>query len=289
MSVILITGANGQLGSELKEVSRSYYGYDFLFTDLDTIDISDPDRTSKYIAEYNPDWIINCAAYNLVDKAESEPETAMKINAHSVTNLVNAIKGTNARFIHISTDYVFSGQACEPYTETDETGPQGAYGRSKLAGEKAALMHPGTMVIRTSWLYSQFGSNFVKTILSKGREKGLLKVVFDQTGSPTYARDLAEAIMTIVSGVIRNKFAFTAGLYHYSDEGVCSWYDFATEVIREAKIDCRIIPVRSSEFLSVAKRPFYSVLDKTKIKENYELEIPHWRTSLGKCLELLNK
>src|SRR4030042_3201903 len=286
MAVILVTGANGQLGNELWTASKNYYGYDFVFTDIDTLDISSPGKTAEFVKQAAPDWIINCAAYNFVDKAESEPDKALLINGVSVRNISEAIKGSETRFIHISSDYVFDGFASVPYNEDSATNPLGAYGRSKLEGEKAALLHNGTMIIRTSWLYSSFGENFVKTIIRKGKEKGLLKVVFDQIGSPTSAADLASAIMQIVSGVIRNQTAFNAGIYHYSNEGVCSWYDFATAIINVAGLDCRVLPVLSAEYPSAVKSPSYSVLDKTKIKETYNIEIQHWRASLKKCIKL---
>jgi dTDP-4-dehydrorhamnose reductase len=287
MAVILITGANGQLGNEIKVVSKNFYGYDFIFTDIDTLDITDPLQVSDLIGKSRPDWIINCAAYNLVDKAESEPETADSVNALAVKNITEVIQGSDCRFIHISSDYVYEGKACVPYNENSQLNPLSAYGRSKLAGEKYALLHPATMVIRTSWLYSSYGHNFVKTILRHGSEKPALRVVFDQTGSPTYAADLAGAIMFIISGVIRNHFALKAGIYNYSDEGVCTWYDFATEIINESGLECRIFPVLTKDYIQVAERPAYSVMDKYKIKENYGLSIPHWRSSLKQCLKLL--
>lgn len=287
MAVILVTGASGQLGNELRAASRNFYGYDFIFTDVDTLDITDARATSDFIKSSGPDWIINCAAYNLVDKAESEPDTAMSVNALAVKNISGAIQGSECRFIHISSDYVYDGKSNVPYNETSPVNPLSAYGRSKLSGEKYALLHPGTMVIRTSWLYSSFGNNFVKTILRHAGEKESLKVVFDQTGSPTYATDLAAAIMFIISGVIRNHFALIAGIYNYSNEGVCTWYDFATEIISEAGLECRINPVLSGEYRQVAVRPSYSVMDKSKIRENYGLSIPHWRYSLKKCMKLL--
>jgi len=287
MAVILITGSNGQLGNELKVVSENFYGYDFIFTDVDTLDITNYDSTSEYIKKTQPDWIINCAAYTLVDKAESEPDKAILINGIAVNNITEAIKGTECRFIHVSSDYVYDGKSNVPYNENVAVNPQSAYGRSKLEGEKYALRHHGSMVIRTSWLYSSFGNNFVKTILRSGAEKESLNVVFDQTGTPTYAADLAEAIMGIVSGVIRNQVAMNAGIYNYSNEGVCSWFDFATEIIREAGLSCKVLPVLSKEFKQIAQRPTYSVMDKSKIKENYGLIIPHWRTSLLKCIKLL--
>jgi dTDP-4-dehydrorhamnose reductase len=287
MAVILITGANGQLGSELKNASKSYYGYDFIFTDISDLDISSPDKTADFIIKRKPDWIINCVAYNFVDKAEDEYDKALLINGTAVKNIAEVIKGSECKFIHISSDYVFDGQANIPYNENSVPNPRSAYGRSKLDGEKGALLHHGSMIIRTSWLYSSYGSNFVKTILVKAKEHDSLKVVFDQIGSPTWAADLAEAILSIIAGVIRNRIAFNAGVYHYSNEGVCSWYDLAMETVKEAGLQCKIIPILSKDYHAAAKRPFYSVLDKSKIKENYSLEIPHWRNSLKKCIKLL--
>lgn len=288
MAAILITGANGQLGNELRVLSKNYYGYDFIFTDIETLDLTNENQTREFINETNPDWIINCAAYNLVDKAESEPDKAMLVNGIAVKNITDAVRESECKFIHISSDYVYDGKNNVPYNEYSAPNPLSAYGRSKLAGEKYALQHHGSMVIRTSWLYSSFGSNFVKSILKNASEKESLKVVFDQTGTPTYAADLAGAVMSIVSGVIRNHFAMSAGVFNYSNEGVCSWYDFATEIINEAGLECKINPVLTKEYRLAAQRPEYSVLDKSKIKEIYNLSIPYWRTSLSKCIRLLN-
>jgi len=287
MAVILITGANGQLGNELKVVSEKFYGYDFIFTDVDTLDMTNPEQTAEFINTSRPDWIINCAAYNLVDKAESEPDFAMAVNGTAVNNLTKTIEGSECKLIHISSDYVYDGRLNVPYSELSPTDPLSAYGKSKLAGEKYALLHHGSMVIRTSWLYSSFGNNFVKTILKNAAGKESLRVVFDQTGTPTYAADLAEAIMHIISGVIRNQIAFNAGVNNYSNEGVCTWYDFATEIIRESNLKCDIIPVLTKDFKLAAQRPAYSVMDKSKIKENYSISIPHWRSSLQKCIKIL--
>jgi dTDP-4-dehydrorhamnose reductase len=287
MAVILVTGSNGQLGNELKIVSKKFYGYDFIFTDLQELDLTIPEQISEFIKKSKPDWIINCAAYNLVDRAESEPDAALLVNGTSVKNITEAIKGSECRLIHISTDYVFSGTSNIPYTELSVPDPSSAYGKSKLAGEKFALTHNASMVIRTSWLYSSFGNNFVKTILRNARERDSLKVVFDQTGTPTYAADCAEAIMNIVSGVIRNQFAFNAGIYNFSNEGVCSWYDFAVEIVHDAGLSCIVYPVHSDEYKVAAKRPAFSVMDKTKIKDNYNLTIPHWRDALIRCMKLL--
>ena len=287
MAIILITGAKGQLGSELKEVSKNFYGYDFIFTDIDSLDITSLEKISEFIKKSKPDWIINCAAYTLVDKAEVEPDQALLINGTAVKNITEAIRGSECRFIHVSSDYVYDGSSNVPYNENIPENPLSAYGRSKLAGEKYALLHNGSMIIRTAWLYSSFGNNFVKTILRNAAEKESLKVVFDQTGTPTYAADLAGAIMNIISGVIRNQIAMNSGIYNYSNEGVCSWYDFAREIIKESGLTCRVLPVLTKDYPQAAKRPVYSVLDKSKIKENYGLSIPHWRDSLIKCLKLL--
>ncbi len=271
----------------MKVASRNFYGYDFIFTDIDTLDITDPSQVADFVKKSQPDWIVNCAAYNLVDKAESEPETALSLNAGAVKNITDAIHGSECRFIHVSSDYVYDGKSNAPYSEDSQPNPLSAYGKSKLEGEKFALMHPGTMVIRTSWLYSSFGNNFVKTILKNASIKPSLRVVFDQTGTPTYAADLAGAIMSVISGVIRNHFALTSGVYNYSDEGVCTWYDFATEIVGEAGLECIINPVLTKDYSQAARRPAYSVMDKSKIKETYSLSIPHWRSSLKQCMKLL--
>jgi len=287
MAIILVTGADGQLGNELRLVSKNYYGYDFIFTDVSSLDITDSVKTSEFINQNKPDWIVNCAAYNLVDKAEEEPEQALLINGIAVKNIAESIKGSECKFIHISSDYVYDGKSNIPLNENIAAAPVSAYGRSKLAGELYALQHQGSMVIRTSWLYSSFGKNFVKTIIRHATEKESIKVVFDQVGTPTYAADLAAAIMNIISGVIRNQIAMNSGIYNYSNEGVCSWYDFACEIVKEAGLNCNVLPVLSNEFKQTAVRPSYSVMDKSKIKENYGITIPHWRTSLINCIKLL--
>ena len=288
MAIILITGAKGQLGNELKVVSQKYYGYDFIFTDVDTLDITNPVKTAEYIKKTRPDWIINCAAYNQVDKAESDYQTALLINGIAVKNISDSIKDSTCRFIHISTDYVFDGKSNVPYSDNSPAFPLSAYGRSKFEGEKAALTHHGSMILRTSWLYSSFGKNFVKTIIRLGNEKDSIQVVSDQTGTPTYARDLAEAIMQIISGVIRNQIAFNAGIYNYSNEGLCSWYDFAVAIIEDAGLECEVIPILSEDYPTDAKRPAYSVMNKSKIKENYNIIIPHWRSSLKRCIKIID-
>jgi len=289
MAVILITGAKGQLGNELRIVSGKYFGYDFIFTDIHELDITDPVKTKEFIETKKPGWIVNCAAYNLVDKAEGDVQNALLINSTAVRNIASVIKDSTCRFIHVSTDYVFEGNSNVPYTESSPANPLSAYGRSKLEGEKAALTHHATMVIRTSWLYSSFGNNFVKTIIKLAGQNDTIRIVSDQIGTPTYAADLAETIMYIIAGVNRNQLAFNSGIYHYSNEGTCSWYDFASAIVEEAGLKCNVVPIMTSEYPTAAKRPVYSVMSKAKIKENYNVVIPHWRTSLQRCIKEINK
>lgn len=289
MTAILVSGASGQLGSEIRERSARFGGYSFVFTDAADLDITDATATKEFIADLAPSWIINCAAYTAVDKAEDEEELATLVNGKGVENIVNAMEGTDCRLIHISTDYVFDGSSPVPYTEDDVPSPASAYGRSKLAGEKAAMRWPRTIIIRTSWLYSSYGNNFVKTILGKAGSAESINVVFDQIGSPTYASDLSAGILEVISGVIQNRHLFVPGLYNYSNEGVCSWYDLATEIVATAGSSCTVVPVRSSAYPSKVKRPAYSVLDKTRIREHYSLDIPHWRTSLNNCISKINQ
>jgi dTDP-4-dehydrorhamnose reductase len=286
MAVNLITGAKGQLGSELKVASKKYFGHDFIFTDLDTLDITDGEALHDFIKKVNPSWIINCAAYNLVDKAEEEEEQemAMMINALAVKNIVSVIRDTPCKLIHISSDYIFDGKAKIPYREFDRPNPLSVYGKSKLEGEKYALLQSTSMVIRTSWLYSFYGKNFVKTILRLAAEKDFLNVVNDQTGSPTYASDLAHAILDIVAGVNNHQIAFNAGVYHYSNEGSCTWFEFAQAILEDAGITTPVYPVSTADFPTAAVRPVFSVMNTNKITENYRLAIPHWRTSLKKCI-----
>lgn len=289
MSVILITGANGQLGKELKKLSGKFLGYKFIFTDYPELDITDPDSVKKNLITHKPGWIINCAAYNFVDKAETEPEKAFSVNSVGVRNITEAIGDSLCRLIHFSTDYVFDGKKNSPYTETDKPSPLSRYGESKLEGEKHALRHPWSMVIRTSWLYSETGSNFVKTIIRKAKEEGSLKVVNDQVGSPTWAADLASALMAVISSVDTQNAAFNGGIYHYSNKGECSWYDFAKSIISLAGIECKIEPVETSQYKSAALRPSYSVLSTKKITENYGIVIPSWENSLERCIKLMKR
>lgn len=287
MTTILVTGANGQLGCELASLASRYSGYEFIFTDIDTLNLTDKDAVAGFIGETNPSWIINCAAYTAVDRAEDEPGATFAVNAAGPANIAAAIKGTDCRLIHISTDYVFDGSKNTPYLETDEPCPDTIYGKSKLEGEINVLTHPWTIIIRTAWLYSGYGVNFVKKILSLLDEGRQPDVVFDQTGSPTYAAGLADAVLRIVSGVIRNKHPFVPGIYNYSDEGVCSWYDMAETIASHTGRPGLVRPCLTGQFPSKAHRPHYSVLNKQKIKETYDIEIHHWRKSLILCIDKL--
>ena len=287
MKTILVTGANGQLGNSIRRLAAGYPQYAFVFTDVDTLDICDAQAVNAFVKEKQVDYIINCAAYTAVDKAEDDEALCLRINRDAVRNLGEAARMAGARVIHVSTDYVFDGTSCKPYRENDQTCPVSAYGRSKLAGEEALLaVCKDSVVIRTAWLYSPFGNNFVKTMLRLGKEKEKLTVVFDQVGTPTYAADLAAAMLSVIENA--EKGSFQSGVYHYSNEGVCSWYDFTVKIHQLAGItDCKVLPVGSDSYPTKARRPHYSVLDKSKIKDVYQLEIPHWETSLRNCLERL--
>ncbi len=287
---ILVAGADGQLGSEIKELSAGIDGRTFLFTDVDSLDITSETETEVFFQKVRPDIVINCAAYTNVDKAESEPETAERINSEAAGILARLASKYHSELIHISTDYVFDGKSFRPYAETDTENPQSVYGKSKLAGERIILKEkPDSVIIRTSWLYSSFGNNFVKTMLNLGRNSNEIKVVYDQTGTPTYARDLAGVVIRL-SEILKNDPAgFTPGIYHYSNEGVASWFDFAKAVFEISGIDCKILPVLTEEFPSIAKRPHYSVLNKSKIKSTFNIEIPYWKDSLKDCLNKIKK
>ena len=283
---ILVTGANGQLGNELRVLAtEGCTGCEFLFTDIAELDICNAPAVESYVEQNGADVIINCAAFTAVDKAESEEALARKINADAPGILARAIEKRGGTMVQISTDYVFDGEACKPYTEESEVNPVSAYGRTKLDGEKAALdACRNTVIIRTAWLYSSFGHNFVKTMLKLGREREKLGVVFDQVGTPTYARDLARAIVQIVSKPV------VPGTYHFTDEGVTSWYDFTIAIHKLAGIStCKVSPLHTSDYPTPARRPHYSVLDKTKIKQTFSLEIPHWADSLKECLRIIEK
>jgi len=284
---ILVTGSNGQLGNELRELSSGFPQSEFLFTDENELDITSESQVREYFLVQNPDVIINCAAYTAVDKAESEEKNSFLVNSTATGFLAKASAVSNALFIHISTDYVFDGKACLPYAETDKTNPTSVYGRSKYAGELAVHQFASkAIIIRTSWLYSFYGNNFVKTILKYAIERGTLNIVSDQIGTPTYAKDLARAILKILPSAVQNS---GVEVYHYSNEGVASWYDFAKSIIEVSGISCIINPIPSKDYPQTASRPNYSVLNKSKIKERFSLEIPYWRDSLKDCIKILKE
>ena len=283
MKNILITGANGQLGNEMRVLSVEHPEYTYFFTDIAELDICNEQAVMDFVRVNGIQTIVNCAAYTAVDNAEDNVEICTRLNADAVGYLAKSAEACGAEFIQISTDYVFDGTAHIPYQETDPTCPNSVYGRTKLAGEQNAFaLCSRSMVIRTAWLYSAFGNNFVKTMIRLGKERESLGVIFDQVGTPTYARDLARAIFTAIrQGVV-------PGVYHFSNEGVCSWYDFSKTIHRLAGITtCHVKPLHTSEYPTKAKRPHYSVLDKSKIKKTYNLEIPYWGDSLKKCIDAL--
>lgn len=282
---ILVTGSKGQLGNEIRVLAGDYPDFDFIYTDIEELDITDPLMVESFFIANKPQVIINCAAYTAVDKAESDEATAFLINATAVENLAKSAATIGALFVQISTDYVFDGKSYLPYSETDETNPQSAYGRTKLAGENAVFKYAGKgLILRTSWLYSAFGNNFVKTMTKYGIEREELNVVYDQVGTPTYARDLAKAILDIVPAAMQHS---GTELYHYSNEGVASWYDFAKIVIDLSGISCDIKPIRTKDYPLPAPRPSFSVLSKSRIKEIYKIRIPYWSDSVKDCIQRL--
>lgn len=289
MTKILITGCNGQLGNEIRDIADKT-PFSFTYTDVAELDITDINAIDSLFAATPFDYVVNCAAYTNVNKAESEEDIAYKINAVAPENLAKVCAKYNSTFIHVSTDYVFDGNACQPYSESDSVCPQSAYGRTKLAGETLALKAcQNTIILRTAWLYSEYGNNFVKTMMRLGTEKDELSVVFDQVGTPTYAGDLAQTILSIIKKIENGDKETVPGIYHFSNEGVCSWYDFTKEIHYLANITCNVRPIESKDFPSPAKRPFYSVLNKQKIKETYSIDVPYWKDSLALCIKNLQK
>jgi dTDP-4-dehydrorhamnose reductase len=281
MKTIWVTGSKGQLGTELFLQHKNLQNANFLFTDIAELDLTNETLVQEFIKQYKPSYIINCAAYTNVDKAETDSDAAYKLN-HDVPRRLSQISlENNCLLIHISTDYVFNGANSLPYTEENPTSPQSVYGSSKLAGEVQVLKNHRNIVIRTSWLYSAHGSNFLKTMLRLGKERDILNVVFDQTGSPTSAADLAHSILNITGQYITTEQNF-GGIYHFSNEGVCSWYDFAVEIMKIAELNCKVKPITSDKYPSPVKRPAYSVLNKSKIKDTFGIEIPYWKDSLEK-------
>ena len=281
MTKLLITGANGQLGSEIKKIAGQFSNLEFLFTDVAELDITNPEKVAAFLSENKPAFLVNCAAYTAVDKAEADEETARLINAAAVSILAEQSAKINCKMTHVSTDYVFDGKANQPYTEEAPVNPQSAYGRTKLEGELLCMKNnPQSIIIRTAWLYSAFGNNFVKTMLRLGHERDELRIVADQIGCPTNAADLAKAILTIISSATSEPRNFEAGIYHYSNEGITSWYDFTVAIVDIAGLSCKVSPITTAEYPLPASRPAYSVMDKSKIKRIFNIEIPHWKESL---------
>jgi dTDP-4-dehydrorhamnose reductase len=285
-STILVTGANGQLGKEIKTLSNKFPSYRFLFTSKEDLPINNTAVLKSFFRENHIDFCINCAAYTAVDKAESESGKAFEINAAAVGELAKLCAEHHIKLIHISTDYVYNGNVEKPLKESDSVGPINVYGASKLKGEELALAaDPSTIIIRTSWVYSSFGSNFVKTMLRLLKEKEEINVINDQLGSPTYAADLAHVVMKIIQQIENGKTF--SGIINFCNDGVTSWFDFAVEIKSLIKSNCKINPIPSSKYKTAAQRPLYSVLDTSKIRKWMPLDIPSWKDSLQKCIAIL--
>lgn len=284
--IIAVLGANGQLGNELQVLAKSYPDNSFYFTDIDEVDITQKESIENYIRKIRPDILINAAAYTAVDKAESDAEKAMQVNAKAVEIIATLSDIYHYFLIHISTDYVFDGTHYKPYHELDVPQPVSIYGKTKLAGEQAIKgILTRAIIIRTSWLYSSFGNNFLKTMLKLSKEREKISVVYDQIGTPTYAADLADAILNICQ---KTQIVNNVEVYHYANEGVCSWYDFAKEIMNATASTCEIIPIETKDYPTAATRPHYSVLNKQKIKTDFNISIPHWKDSLIHCLNYMN-
>ena len=285
MNNILVTGASGQLGSEIQEFSKEYSQYDFFFTDVADLDITDLEKVREYCNTNQIKTIINCAAYTAVDKAEEQTDICNAVNHIATVNLSKIAKELNIKLVHTSTDYVFNGKNYVPFKEDDITDPINVYGKTKLLGEQAMMdINPKhSIIIRTSWVYSTYGNNFVKTMLKLAETKEQLTIIADQVGSPTYAYDLAKTILEILPKINNDKVE----VYHYSNEGICSWYDFAFEIFYQSNINCKVLPIETKDYPTAAERPSYSVMNKSKIKNTFDIEIPHWKTSLSNCLKKL--
>lgn len=282
MMTILVTGSNGQLGSELRDLAPGFPDARFIFTDVAELDITDPDQVTRFFDRERPDVVINCAAYTAVDKAEDDEPAARRLNAMAPGILATACARNNGFFVQTSTDYIFDGEADTPVTEEKAPAPRSVYGRTKLDGEREVLnkaVHG--VIVRTAWLYSSYGNNFVKSILKKARETGSLRVVNDQTGSPTYARDLALAVLDIIR---QRQMISGVEIFHYADEGSITWYDFALTIVRIKEVACTVVPVRTEDYPARAIRPRFSVLSTEKIRARFGITIPHWEVSLHECL-----
>ncbi len=292
MANILVTGSNGQVGTELQHLAKKYEDFNFTFVDVADLDITDTNAVYDFINGGDFDYIINCAAYTAVDKAETDEELAYKVNAEGAKNIAQAAVIRNIQMIHISTDYVYHNGLARPLLETDKTNPQSVYAKTKLQGDQfVQMMMPSSMVIRTSWVYSSFGHNFVKTMLRLGKDRDELGIVSDQIGTPTYARDLAKAMLDIIfkmenGDLVSGKMQ---GIFHYSNEGITHWAEFAEAIFRLENINCKVNQIGTEDYPTPASRPPYSLLDKTKIKTTFDLKIPHWEDSLKECLELLRE
>jgi dTDP-4-dehydrorhamnose reductase len=285
MTKILVCGAKGQLGSSIRDLSGNYPDLQIIYTDVEELDILDSLAVSLYIKETKPAYIINCAAFTMVDRAESEKEKSFRLNADAVKILHQAAQQADSKLIHISTDYVFNGKSNRPYVETDLPEPDSVYGIGKLKGEMFLIGSDRALIIRTSWLYSSYGHNFLKTVLRLGNERPEIKMVCDQIGTPTFAGDLADAILLIIQKCESGKSDFLPGIYHYSNEGVASWYDFAMEIINLAGLNAKVIPIETFEYPLPAHRPAYSVLNKKKIIHTFGITVRHWKEALRECLE----
>jgi dTDP-4-dehydrorhamnose reductase len=288
--MILVTGANGQVGSEINYLAKAY-PFEFIFTDAADLDITNNDAVFEFFSTHEVTHVINCAAYTAVDKAEEDQDLAAAVNVTGAMHLAQACTLRNIPLVHISTDYVYHNSQNTPFVEDDQTNPQGVYAATKLEGEEVIKkIHPRSMIIRTSWVYSTFGNNFVKTMLRLGKDRDELKVIFDQIGSPTYARDLAKGILDILHKLEQGDVSDTAfnTTYHYSNEGVCSWYDFAKAIFEMSNIECEVSPIVTAQYPTPAKRPPFSLLNKAKIREAFDLEIPYWRDSLSEMLSHLD-
>jgi len=290
MKSILVTGAYGQLGQEFNSFSKKHKDFNFIFTDIDKLDISDKKELELFFSDNSINYVINCAAYTAVDKAESEPELAHSINCDAVVNLISVCNKFNTRLIHFSTDYVFNGRSNTPYSESDKKDPISVYGKTKLISEELIINElKSGIILRTSWLYSSFGNNFVKTMLRLGSEKDQINVVSDQKGTPCYGKDLTYVVMNIINQIECGDYVCVKPeIFNYSGEGICSWYDFAVEIMKLGKINCKVNPISTEDYPTPATRPSYSVLSKTKIKKAFNINIKHWHESLKECINIIN-
>ncbi len=289
MSKVLVTGSNGQVGQAIAYIAHQFPEFDFVFADRTILDLADTEAIASFFKSHTFSACINCAAYTAVDQAETDSALARKVNVDAVASLAKACNDIDIPLIHLSTDYVYHNQQNTPFKEGDLTNPQGVYAQTKLDGEKEALeLNPKSMVIRTSWVYSFVGNNFVKTMLRLGRSRDQLTVIFDQIGSPTFAIDLAEAILIILQELKKNPSKDRPRIYHYSNEGVCSWYDFAQAIFEIKNISCQVVPIETKDYPTPASRPPFSLLNKALIKTTFPIEIPYWKDSLKKCLNHLD-